>query len=254
MKVRVIKSFELDGNSMPIRAGEEYEVREYRPPLSLNPIFQIISGPRSGEKIPWDCCMELPKERTYTEAEYNAIRGQLDQASEHKRFAESVANQKINECNKLRRQHDKAIDDLARHAKELAGLRQERQMLLETIEKAAGEQPLMELPRDVVDALQSFFDDGYDVDHIVKCLLRISSGHSFPRLESIREYAAAHGYEFICALANGYTAEKTPEERLRAKVEELLYKWLDSPVDDAGAEEISQLAGQIVEHAKEITT
>lgn len=193
-------------------------------------------------------------ELLYTEAEYNAIRGQLDQASEHKRFAESVANQKINECNKLRRQHDKAIDDLARHAKELAGLRQERQMLLEAIEKAAGEQPLMELPRDVVDALQSFFDDGYDVDHIVKCLLRISSGHSFPRLESIREYAAAHGYEFICALANGYTAEKTPEERLRAKVEELLYKWLDSPVDDAGAEEISQLAGQIVEHAKEITT
>ncbi|MEK3873682.1 MULTISPECIES: hypothetical protein [unclassified Paenibacillus] len=188
-------------------------------------------------------------ELLYTEAEYNGIQKKLDQAIEHKRFAESVANQKINECNKLRRQHDKAIDDLAKHAKELAGLKEEKRILLETIEKAAGEQPLMELPREVVDALQSFFDDGYDIDHIVKCLLRISPGDGFPRLESIREYAVAHGYEFICALAYGYTAEKTPEERLSNEIEEIILDWHEAPRG-----EVSVLTQRIVDHLKSIQT
>lgn len=203
MKVRVIKSFEMDGNSLPIRAGEEYEVRKLENPFSINPIFQIISGSRSGDKIPFDACVPAPEERTYTEAEYNAIRGQLDQAIEHKRFAESVAK----------------------------------------------EQKPMELPREVVDALQSFFDDGYDIDHIVKCLLRISPGDGFPRLESIREYAVAHGYEFICALAYGYTAEKTPEERLSNEIEEIILDWHEAPRG-----EVSVLTQRIVDHLKSIQT
>ncbi|MDU5949413.1 MAG: hypothetical protein E6Z15_20400, partial [Paenibacillus macerans] len=142
-----------------------------------------------------------------------------------------------------------AIDDLSRHAKELAALRQERQMLLETIEKATREQKPMELPREVVEALQSFFDDGYDIDHIVKCLLRISPGDGFPRLESIREYAVAHGYEFICALAYGYTAEKTPEERLSNEIEEIILDWHEAPRG-----EVSVLTQRIVDHLKSIQT
>lgn len=253
MKVRVIKSFEMDGNSLPIRAGEEYEVREYRPPLSLNPIFQIISGPRSGEKIPWDCCMELPKERTYTEAEYNAIRGQLDQAIEHKRFAESVANQKINECNKLRRQHNKAIDDLSRHAKELAALRQERQMLLETIEKAAGEQQLVELPREVAKAIEFLRDGGISDFGIVALsdqtpmLGRDYSAETIEHLRKIRSYPL--GDKILKALVNGYTIEKTPEERLFNEIEEIILDWHEAPRG-----EVSVLTQRIVDHLKSIQT
>lgn len=152
------------------------------------------------------------------------------------------------EYNEVREQRDKAIDDLAKHAKEMADLRHERQMLLETIERAAGEQELVELPRDVAGAIEYFKDDGDDIDDIIRLLV---NNWASERLTVLRGYATYHGFEFISALVNGYTIKQTPTERFQADVQNLLKDWLGSNLDE---KLIDQLASQIVEHAQQLQT
>ncbi|TYA10959.1 hypothetical protein FRY98_24650 [Paenibacillus faecis] len=151
------------------------------------------------------------------------------------------------EYNEILRQRDKAIDDLAKHAKEMADLIQGRQILLETIEKAAGEQELVELPREVAEALKDFKEDGRDIDEIIHRMLDV---HTFgsDRLTVIRSYASENGWNFISALVNGYTIEQTPAERFQADVQTLLKDWLGSNLDE---KLIDQLTSQIVEHAQQ---
>lgn len=201
--------------------------------LDLYPDFQIIGGGYSGIIIPFKCAFVLPEERTYTEAEYNEIL----------------------------QQRDKAIDDLAKYAQELAELKSERQMLLETIEKAAGERKLVELPLKVVDAIEYLKQFG--TKNMLAMILRGQVtgwvlGNN-PKRELAITILRSHEFgDILNALVNGYTVEKTAEkttkEQLKEKVVALIDEWYNSSVTDAGYEaEIQQLADRIVEHAKQLT-
>lgn len=159
-------------------------------------------------------------ELLYTEAEYNEIRGRLD----------------------------KAIDDMAMHAQELMDLRHERTMLLETIEKAAGEQQLVELPQDVADAFKSTAD----LEHVIR-IIAADQPSKTDRQRVLREYAKTHPHDFVSALFIGYAIEQTPEERLQEKVEDLIQEWLFSHSSGDIAQEAKELAGRIIEHAKQLT-
>jgi len=185
--------------------------------LDLYPDFQIIDGGYSGTIIPFKCAFVLPEERTYTEAEYNEIL----------------------------QQRDKAIDDLAKYAQELVDLQQERAELLQTIEKAAEEQRLVELPRDVAAALDSTGGPGH-----VLAIISANQAYFTERQRILREFATNRPDDFLSALVNGYTAEQTPRERFRAKVSAFLRDWSGSTLDEKLIEELTE---QIVEHAKELT-
>lgn len=228
VKIKIVKSDSL--GCPPV--GSIYEARKLNRDgtlIDLFPNYQIIEGKFSGAIIPFENAMELPKIRTYTESEYNEIL----------------------------KQRDKAIDDLAKYAQELAELKSDRQMLLETIEKAAGERKLVELPLKVVDAIEYLKQFG--TKNMLAMILRGQVtgwvlGNN-PKRELAITILRSHEFgDILNALVNGYTIEKTAEDRLKEKVVALIDEWYNSSETDAGYEaEIRQLADRIVEHAKQLT-
>ncbi|PAD73944.1 hypothetical protein [Paenibacillus campinasensis] len=169
-------------------------------------------------------------------------------------YTKAEYDELLSVCNELRRRFNKSIDDLARHARELVELKEERTTLLQKIERAVDEDAKkVELPREVAEAIEDFRKDGHDVDYIMRNLVKASPDRT-RRLQILQDFSLSRGSELIMALINGYTVEQTPGKRLHAKVEELIYSWLDSPVDEAGAEEIHRLADRIVEQAQELIT
>lgn len=142
------------------------------------------------------------------------------------------------EYNEVKRQRDKAIKDMAKHAEDLVRLRRELGEL-QGIHKA------VELPREVAEAIQSFRDDGSDIDGIIRFLVDNFAGE---RLAIMRKYAAQHGFKFISALVNGYTVEHSPEEQQQEMVFQALKRWDALPSYGASTreDELQHLAKLIV--------
>lgn len=95
MKVKMIKDLPISRAKI-IRTGRILSVR-YLPDgklISINPQYQVIDGEFSGRIIPKEYCIEIPKEKTYTEKEYNDMEsyymGLLDE--ERKRVNELQNN------------------------------------------------------------------------------------------------------------------------------------------------------------------
>ncbi|MFU1797632.1 hypothetical protein ACM1RC_27460 [Paenibacillus azoreducens] len=144
------------------------------------------------------------------------------------------------EYTEILKQRDKAIDDLAKHAETIKNLREEIAMLLQQIERTVDEQKV-ELPREVAEALKSFWDDGHDVDKIIRLML--SSLPNSPRVRAIRSYAISNGGEFVSALVKGYTVEPEP----RDKVKQFIEKWYTEPNGDDTDAELYELADGILD-------
>jgi len=89
MKIKVIKDLKLGG--IWIRKNEVYSARIIqRVPIEFNAPYQIIEGSKSGSIIPREYCIELPKEKTYTEKEWNDLENyymqELDKEREEKKI------------------------------------------------------------------------------------------------------------------------------------------------------------------------
>lgn len=182
--------------------------------LDLYPDFQIIGGGYSGIIIPFKCAFVLPEERTYTEAEYNEIL----------------------------QQRDKAIDDLAKYAQNIVDLQNELNQMRKKIE----------VPRRVANAIETLSKMGWTAADMYESTMDPDRGE-FPN--QLVEFASVRGRQVLLeVLVNGYTIEKTAEDRLKEKVAALIDEWYNSSETDAGYEaEIRQLADRIVEHAKQLT-
>lgn len=183
--------------------------------LDLYPDFQIIDGGYSGTIIPFKCAFVLPvEERTYTEAEYNEIL----------------------------QQRDKAIDDLAKYAQNIVDLQNELNQMRRKIE----------VPRRVANAIETLSKMGWTAADMYESTMDPDRGE-FPN--QLVEFASVRGRQVLLeVLVNGYTIEKTAEDRLKEKVAALIDEWYNSSETDAGYEaEIQQLADRIVEHAKQLT-
>ncbi|MGN7359974.1 hypothetical protein ACTHPF_26715 [Paenibacillus sp. SAF-054] len=139
-------------------------------------------------------------------------------------------------------QRNKAIDDLAKHAQTIVDLQNEKLRLQQEVDRARDVQKV-ELPRDVADALQSYRDEGHDVDYIIRMLSTFSHGTPLPRLQVLKAFASNNrGFDLINALVNGYTVEPTP----RDKVKRLIEKWYTDPGDVTDAE-LYELSDGIIE-------
>ncbi|WP_068783178.1 hypothetical protein [Paenibacillus phocaensis] len=182
--------------------------------LDLYPDFQIIGGGYSGTIIPFKCAFVLPEERTYTEAEYTEIL----------------------------KQRDKAIDDLAKYAQNIVDLQNELNQMRRKIE----------VPRRVANAIETLSKMGWTAADMYESTMDPDRGE-FPN--QLVEFASVRGRQVLLeVLVNGYTIEKTAEDRLKEKVAALIDEWYNSSETDAGYEaEIQQLADRIVEHAKQLT-
>lgn len=89
MKIKIIKDFKSGG--IWIRKDEVFTVRTIqRMPFEFNVPYQIIEGKNSGSIIPREYCIELPKEKTYTEKEWNDLENyylkELDKEREEKKI------------------------------------------------------------------------------------------------------------------------------------------------------------------------
>ncbi|WP_339193133.1 DUF1642 domain-containing protein [Paenibacillus sp. FSL W8-1287] len=155
------------------------------------------------------------------------------------------------EYEELLSQRDKAIDDLVRHAQSIVDLQNEKLRLQQEVDDAMDVQKV-ELPREVAEAIEKcrsawaksanpyfhFLSPEYFGQDNVGMVLK--------------KFAYERPLDYMNALVNGYTIEKTPAEKFHAKVESLLYEWLHSPAEEP--EDLSLLAERIVEHAEELIT
>ncbi|MEC0239459.1 hypothetical protein P4H66_06265 [Paenibacillus dokdonensis] len=164
---------------------------------------------------------------TYTADEYKRLEDLKDAAMEQNK----LLNSKL----------DQAMSDISKHGQTIASLEQEREALLWQIERTVDDK--VELPQDVAEALQSYRDEGHDVDYIIRALSSFSHGTPLPRLQVIKAFAANNrGFDLINALVNGYTVEPTP----RDKVKQLIEKWYTDPGDVTDAE-LYGLSDDIIE-------
>ncbi|KHF33432.1 hypothetical protein CM49_04380 [Paenibacillus sp. P1XP2] len=159
-------------------------------------------------------------------------------AEEYKRL-EDLKEAAIQQVELYRGQLDEALTDVMKHGKTIKKLEEEKAMLLQQIERTVDEQKV-ELPREVGLALESFKDDGHDVDQIIRLML--SALPNYGRLQAVRSYAANNGWEFVSALVNGYTIEPEP----RDKVKQFIEKWYGDPGDITDAE-LYELADGIID-------
>ncbi|MFC3768320.1 hypothetical protein [Paenibacillus sp. GCM10012303] len=103
-------------------------------------------------------------------------------------------------------------------------LEYEKQLLLDSVERAVSEAPQpMVVPRNVATALQSYRDDGHDVDYVIKNLIDVPF-RPRERLKVLADFGRGNGYMLVCALVNGFVAE-SPDDRLRSGIKEILDKW-----------------------------
>jgi len=203
-----------------VEAGGVYEARQVKRQgmenmlVDLAPDYQIVEGDAIGERIPFGDAVVWDKEPTYTEAQYNEVL----------------------------QQRDKAIDDLAKYAQNIVDLQNELNQMRRKIE----------VPRRVANAIETLSKMGWTAADMYESTMDPDRGE-FPN--QLVEFASVRGRQVLLeVLVNGYTIEKTAEDRLKEKVAALIDEWYNSSETDAGYEaEIQQLADRIVEHAKQLT-
>lgn len=151
------------------------------------------------------------------------------------------------EYKEVLQQRDKAIDDLAKHAGEMAQLRRELGELRD------GKK--VELPQDVAIAIESFRDNGWNSEDIFLISENPDDGEWAATLYKWKRSSASAGRNLMIALANGYTIEQSPEEMLQQEIEDLIQEWWFSPTvaEKDIAVAAKELAGKIVENAKQFT-
>lgn len=160
-------------------------------------------------------------------------------AEEYNRLAE-LKDAAIEQVGLLTKKLDQALTELAQHGKTINALEEEKAMLLQQIERSVDEQKV-ELPREVGLALESFKDDGHDIDQIIRLML--SALPNSERLQAVRSYATSNGWEFVSALVNGYTIELEPRE----KVKQFIEKWYTTPGGDTTDAELYELSDGIID-------
>jgi hypothetical protein len=89
MKIKIIKDL-LKTTGGRIKKGDILKVRIFsRVPFEFNAPYQVVEGTYSGIIIPREYCIELPKEKTYTEKEWNDLENhymkELDKEREEKK-------------------------------------------------------------------------------------------------------------------------------------------------------------------------
>lgn len=187
--------------------------------------FQIIDGKRSGHEIPYKNAIVLKDENTYTQEQCNNILKQRDEALA---------------------QRDTALSDLAKHGKTIVELHNERISLLNTIERAVTHNEIQALPREVVQALESFKRDGYDWDKVISWMLipiYQPGANLISEISTLRKYADKNGWKLINGMVNGYVVE--PQLVDPTGIAQAVLEWWKDRDIDANEKELQNLVDRL---------
>ncbi|UPK45927.1 hypothetical protein [Paenibacillus pabuli] len=193
--------------------------------------FQIIDGKRSGHEIPFKNAIVLKEEKSYTQEQYDEILSQRNEALEMK---------------------DEVIAVLAKHGQTITELQDDKLALLNTIERAVTQNEIQALPREVVQALESFKRDGYDWDKVISWMLipiYQPGVNLISEISTLRKYADKNGWKLINGMINGYVVEPQLEDSTGI-AETVLQWWKDREIDakESDLENlVDRLKGRIAE-------
>lgn len=224
VKIKIVSHNGMPKTLLPSK-GSVHEARKIHRGLLNPPVFQIVNGVFSGLFIPLENAIEVPSERTYTQAEWDRL---------------------LEDCSDVRKQRNKVLDDLASHA----------QTLVDMQDELNASRKKVELPRDVAEAIEFLRNvniSGFRIVALSDQTPMLGGDYSSQVIEALKVIQSYPlGDKILAALVNGYTIEQTPEERLYAKVKELFNDWL--PDGDYDPYSINKLIEDIVGQAKELIT
>lgn len=202
-KIRIVKA--LNVRPFGISIGEELEARILPGgnPFDIGRPYQVIEGKYSGIEILQTHAITIPKEKLYTELQYEQLKKQL-------RFAQESA----------------------------LGAVEERQLLQKEINSIV-EDKKVALPRGVAEAIERCERAGmtkYGIVanlQIIPYLFRDYPQEVLDDLKTIKQFASGKAWMnvdiLMSALVNGYSIEETTQERIKRGVQAIYEEWTTIP-------------------------
>ncbi|MEB4785076.1 hypothetical protein P5G60_25435 [Paenibacillus jamilae] len=233
-RIRIITKFNTK-NELFI-PGEVHEARRISYNLmDLKTPFQIVSGKKSGEEVPFKYAVVVPDAPQPTQQQFDELAKQNDELLEK---LERLTDERLNS------------EKLLQRIRELETIAQGRDEMIKSLRaEIEGLRNPVEVPRDVAKAIDWYRWNGFDNDEIVG---HLAAGNKGPNADVLRSYVqeGSNGHNLLCALLNGYTAvsEKDEAAAMLESVTTIIETWSHSPATQDGAK---NLAEQICDFIRE---
>ncbi|OAZ43368.1 hypothetical protein [Paenibacillus polymyxa] len=219
-RIRIITKFNTK-NELFI-PGEVHEARRISYNLmDFKTPFQIVSGKKSGEEVPFKYAVVLSDKPQPTQQQFDRLVEQ---------------NREL--LDKLERHTDEQLntEKLLQRIRELETIANERDEMIKSIKSVSvvirDKRNPVEVPRDVAKALDWCRWNGVDNDEIVR---NLATGINGPIMNVLRSYVheGGNGNNLLCALLNGYTTESENNE-LADEIDSLTSVWFHNVVKSSG--------------------
>lgn len=224
VQIKIVAPFKAKDKKMFL-PGEKYTARRITIGiLDIKTPFQIIDGPQSGQEVPFKNAIVLKEEKTYSQKQYDEILAQRDEALA---------------------QLDSSLSDLAKHGQTIVELQDEKLLLLNTIERAVTHNEIQALPREVVQALETFKRNGDDLDTVIRWMIYPWKRdiEMAPAVVTLRKYVADNGWKLINGMVNGYVVEPQIEDS--AGIAETVMQWWEDRCIDANTNDLDNLVDRL---------
>ncbi|MMZ43851.1 hypothetical protein D1872_54190 [compost metagenome] len=268
-RIRIITKFNTK-NELFI-PGEVHEARRISYNLmDLKTPFQIVSGKKSGEEVPFKYAVVVPDEPQPTQQQFDELAKQngelldkLEIAEDDLRKAQEdiellrAMNEDLERSKKallqtIEREVDEQLNSekLLQRIRELETIANGRAEMIKSLRaEIQGLRNPVEVPRDVAKAIDWYRWNGFDNDEIVG---HLAAGNKGPNADVLRSYVqeGSNGHNLLCALLNGYTAvsEKSEAAAMLESVTTIVETWYHSPATD---NDTQVLAEQICDFIRE---
>ncbi|MEB4785112.1 hypothetical protein P5G60_25625 [Paenibacillus jamilae] len=268
-KIRIIAKFNTK-NELFI-PGEVHEARRISYNLmDFKTPFQIVSGKKSGEEVPFKYAVVVPDEPQPTQQQFDELAKQngellvkLEIAEDDLRKAQEdiellrAMNEDLERSKKallqtIEREVDEQLntEKLLQRIRELETIAQGRDEMIKFLRaEIEGLRNPVEVTRDVAKAIDWCRWNGVDNDEIVR---NLATGINGPIMNVLRSYVheGGNGNNLLCALLNGYTAvsEKDEAAAMLEGVTTIVETWSHSPASEDG---VKNLAEQICDFIRE---
>ncbi|MEK3947300.1 hypothetical protein MHB46_02260 [Paenibacillus sp. FSL H7-0703] len=226
-KIRIIAKFNTK-NELFI-PGEVHEARR----LSYNFMdfktpFQIVSGKKSGEEVPFKYAAVLPDKPQPTQEQFDRLVEQ---------------NREL--LDKLERHTDEQLntEKLLLRIRELETIAQGRDEMIKSIKSVSvvirDKRNPVEVPRDVANALDWCQWNGVDNDEIVR---NLATGINGPIMNVLRSYVheGGNGHKLLCALLNGHTIAPENDE-LAGLIDSLTSVWFHDKMGENNRQDLNKM-------------
>lgn len=227
-RIRLIKDLRTPWGGW-IRKGEELDARILPGgmPFDIGRPFQVIAGKFSGVEVPQTHAITVPKEKLYTENQYNELRNAWIKAA--------------NESDELKQKLEELQAAYSAAAEEKQLWQEEFKELI------AGKK--VTLPYEVAEEIKQVQQALHDYS-IVEAVFKRNS--RMPKLSAFIDEDPPKNFKtFIAALVNGYNVNDTPQERIKRGVQAIYEKWTTIQSSGDDREDGTDLAERITKFVTE---